>query len=303
MKNKELLSKIVDLSGRPQGAYSFRENGESVAGQSTENITIKPKKEKPGLDIFVRPGTKGEKIHLPVIITSTGLKDLVYNTFYIGEKADVLIIAGCGIHNSGQEKAEHNGVHKFVVARGANLRYVEKHYGAGEGSGAKVLNPQTVLEIAEEATVTLEMLQMRGVDSTQRETKAVLAQGAFLLVMERLLTHGAQVAESNLQVDLVGEAAAVQIISRSVAQDKSKQVFYPRVAGFNKCRGHVQCDAIIMDQATVRAIPEITAYHTDAELIHEAAIGRIAGEQITKLMTLGLSAEEAEETILKGFMK
>lgn len=302
-RDQELLLKIADLHEIPQGAYNLRKNGEGVARHSTANIEIKPKVDKPGIDIIVKPGTRGESVHIPVIITAEGLDDLVYNTFYIGENADVLIVAGCGIHNPGSLKSEHNGVHKFIIGKGAHIRYVEKHYGEGEGTGERVLNPQTILELAEGASAELEMVQIRGVDSTKRETKAVLGREAHLLIMERMLTHGQQLAESEMQVELEGENATAQIISRSVAQEKSKQVFYPRVAGFNKCRGHVQCDAIIMDQATVRAIPEITAHHADAQLIHEAAIGRIAGEQIIKLMTLGLSAKEAEETILQGFMK
>jgi Fe-S cluster assembly scaffold protein SufB len=302
-RDKSLLLKIADLHEVPQGAYNLRKNGEGVTRHSTANIEIKPKVDKPGIDIIVKPGTRGESVHIPVIITTEGLEDLVYNTFYIGENADVLIVAGCGIHNPGSEKSEHNGVHNFIIGKGAHVRYVEKHYGEGEGTGERVLNPQTILELAEGASAELEMVQIRGVDSTKRETKAVLSRGAHLLIMERMLTHGQQLAESEMQVELEGENSTVQIISRSVAQEKSKQVFYPRVAGFNKCRGHVQCDAIIMDQATVRAIPEITAHHADAQLVHEAAIGRIAGEQIIKLMTLGLSAKEAEETILQGFMK
>ena len=297
---KKLLAEIVNLHTMPQGAYNFRKNGQPFSGHSTANIIIQPKTEKSGIDIFVKANTRGESVHLPVIITEEGLTDLVYNTFYIGENAEVLIVAGCGIHNPGERKSAHNGIHHFIVGQGARVRYVEKHY--GPGSGGRILNPQTILELSAEAHVDLEMVQMRGVDSTKRETKAVLASKAHLLITERLLTHEQQVAESEMKVDLKGVDSSVKIISRSVAQDKSKQVFYPQVAGFNKCQGYVQCDAIIMDQAIVRAIPEITAYHTQAELIHEAAIGRIAGEQIIKLMTLGLSAEEAEETILEGFM-
>jgi len=274
-----------------------------VQRHSSANIEIKPKEDKPGIDIIVKPGTRGESVHIPVIITAEGLDDLVYNTFYIGENADVLIVAGCGIHNPGSTKSQHDGVHNFIIGKGAHVRYVEKHYGEGEGTGKRILNPQTIIELAEGATAEMEMVQIRGVDSTKRLTKAVLGKGAHLNITERMLTHGQQVAESDMRVDLKGEDSTVQIISRSVAQEESKQTFYPRVAGFNKCRGHVQCDAIIMDRATVRAIPEITAHHADAQLVHEAAIGRIAGEQIVKLMTLGLSAKDAEETILQGFMK
>lgn len=301
--DKEMLQKIADLHGIPQGAYNIRKNGEGIERRSTANIEIKPKVDKPGIDIIVKPGTKGESVHIPVIITAEGLEDLVYNTFYIGENADVLIVAGCGIHNPGNKKAQHNGVHKFILGKGSHVRYIEKHYGEGEGTGERVLNPQTFLELAEGASAELEMVQIRGVDSTKRDTKATLEKEAHLLITEKVLTHGQQTAESEMEIILKGEDSTAQIISRSVVQEHSKQIFYPRMAGYAKCRGHVQCDAIIMDQATVRAIPEITAYHADAQLIHEAAIGRIAGEQLIKLMTLGLSEKEAEETILQGFMK
>lgn len=300
---KNLLVKIADLHEIPRGAYNIRKNGKGVERHSTANIEIKPKEDKPGIDIIVKPGTRGESVHIPVLITDEGLNDLVYNTFYIGENSDVLIVAGCGIHNPGKEKSQHDGIHNFVVGKNAHVRYIEKHYGEGEGTGERILNPQTIVELAEDASIELEMVQVRGVDSTKRYTKVLVGREAHLLITERLLTHGRQSAESEMDVELEGENATVQIISRSVAQDHSKQIFYPRVAGFNKCRGHVQCDAIIMDQATVRAIPEITAHHADAQLVHEAAIGRIAGEQIIKLMTLGLSEKEAEEMILQGFMK
>lgn len=301
--DKSLLVKIADLHEIPQGAYNIRKNGEGVERHSTANIEIKSKEDKPGIDIIVKPGTRDESVHIPVIITAEGMKDMVYNTFYIGENSDVLIVAGCGIHNPGKEKSQHDGIHKFIIGKGAHIRYIEKHYGEGEGIGERILNPQTIVELAEGASAELEMIQVRGVNSTKRNTKAVLGRAAHLLITERMLTHDRQFAESEMDVELEGENATVQIISRSVAQDQSQQTFYPRVAGFNKCRGHVQCDAIIMDRATVRAIPEITAHHADAQLVHEAAIGRIAGEQIIKLMTLGLSEKEAEEMILQGFMK
>jgi Fe-S cluster assembly scaffold protein SufB len=301
--DREMLIKIADLHETPQGAYNIRKNGQGVERRSTANIEIRTKEDKPGIDIIVKPGTKGESVHIPVLITAEGLDDLVYNTFYIGEDADVLIVAGCGIHNPGQKKAQHNGVHTFYVGKRARLRYVEKHYGEGEGTGERILNPQTFLELEEGASAELEMVQIRGVDSTKRETKARLGKEAHILITEKVLTHGRQTAESEMEIELRGEAAVAQIISRSVVQEQSRQVFYPRMSGYCRCRGHVQCDAIIMDQATVRAIPEITAYHADAQLIHEAAIGRIAGEQLIKLMTLGLSEKEAEETILEGFLR
>jgi len=301
--DKKLLQEIAGLHGIPQGAYNIRKDGPLLARQSSANIEIRTKQDKPGIDIIVKPGTKNESVHIPVLVTATGVEDLVYNTFDIGEGSDVLVVAGCGIHNPGQKKAQHDGIHYFIVRKGARMRYVEKHYGEGEGTGERILNPQTILVIEEGATAELEMIQLRGVDSTRRYTEAKVHKKGHLLITERLLTHGSQVAESEMVIELVGEDASTQIISRSVAQNSSKQVFYPRVVGMEKCRGHVQCDAIIMDQAQVRAIPEIAAQHPDAQLVHEAAIGKIAGEQIIKLMTLGLSEQEAEETILQGFLK
>ncbi|MDD2400664.1 MAG: SufD family Fe-S cluster assembly protein [Clostridia bacterium] len=298
-----LIAQVADLHGIPQGAYNIRKNGVGIGRRSTANIEIKQKLDKPGIDIIVKPGTRGESVHIPVIITAEGLEDMVYNTFYIGENSDVLIVAGCGIHNDGNKKSQHDGIHDFIVGKGARVRYVEKHYGEGEGTGERILNPQTLLELQEGARVELEMVQIRGVDSTKRYTKAQVGKNAYLKITEKILTHDQQSAESEMDMELKGEDASIQIISRSIARGKSKQIFYPRLSGLTKCRGHVQCDAIIMDNAMVRAIPEITAYHADAQLIHEAAIGKIAGEQIVKLMTLGLSEKEAEETILKGFLK
>lgn len=301
--DERILREVAGLHSIPQGAYNIRKNGEKLDRRSTANIEIKSKKDKPGIDIIIKPGTKGESVHIPVIVTATGIDDLVYNTFDIGEDSDVLIVAGCGIHNPGEEKTQHNGVHDFIVRKGARMRYVEKHYGEGSGTGNKILNPKTILTLEEGAYAELELVQLRGVDTTKRYTEAKVHKGGRLVLTERILTHGEQVAESEMVVELVGEDASVQVISRSVAQERSQQVFYPRVIGYNKCRGHVQCDAIIMDNAQVRAIPEIAAHHADAQLVHEAAIGKIAGEQIIKLMTLGLDEKEAEETILQGFLK
>lgn len=301
--DSKLLREIADLHGIPQGAYNIRKNGELLSRHSSANIEIRTKTDRPGIDIIVKPGTKGESVHIPVIVTATGIDDMVFNTFDIGEGSDVLVVAGCGIHNPGDKKAQHNGIHNFIIRKGARMRYVEKHYGEGVGTGERVLNPQTIVEIEEGGHAELELVQLRGVDSTKRVTEARVHKRGYLLITERLLTHGNQIAESEMTVELVGEDASTQIISRSVAQENSQQVFYPRVVGLGKCRGHVQCDAIIMDKARVRAIPEISAQHADAQLIHEAAIGKIAGEQIIKLMTLGLTEEEAEETILQGFLK
>ncbi len=301
--DKELLRQIADLHQTPKGAYNIRKNGEGIEKQSTANIEIITKTDKPGINIIVKPGTKNESVHIPVIVTESGINDLVYNTFEIGADADVLIVAGCGIHNDGSKKSQHDGIHHFIVGPRARVRYVEKHYGEGEGTGERVLNPQTIIDMAENSWAEMDLIQLRGVDSTKRDTKATLANGAHLVLLEKMLTHDKQVAESSMEINLNGEDAKVQVISRSVAQDDSKQIFYPQVMGNSKCWGHVQCDAIIMGQASVKAIPGITANNADAQLIHEAAIGRIAGDQIIKMMTLGLNETEAEERILQGFLK
>ena len=298
----QLLREIADLERTPQGAYNIRKNGQLEGRSSSANITIESKTDKPGIDIHIAPGTKHESVHIPVIVTQTGLKDLVYNDFYIGEDCDVEIVAGCGIHNSGCETAEHDGIHTFYVGKNARVRYVEKHYGEGEGTGKRILNPQTVVYLEEGAFIQLDTTQIKGVDSTKRETKIVVGPRAEAVVNEKLLTHGIQTAESDMEIILDGEDASGRVISRSVAQDSSQQVFYPRMTGNAKCFGHVQCDSIIMGEAKISSIPAISANHVDAQLVHEAAIGRIAGDQITKLMTLGLTEEEAEERILNGFL-
>lgn len=300
--DRKLLLEIADLHSIPQGAFNIRKDGQGVARNTTANIDIVTKEDKPGIDVLIRPGTKGESVHIPVIL-SQGLSDLVYNTFEIGEEADVLIVAGCGIHNPGSRKAQHDGIHEFFVRKGAKMKYVEKHYGEGKGSGERVLNPKTIIEVEENGVAELEMIQIRGVDRTKRDTEVRLHKNARLVVTERLLTTSRQEAESNITVKLLGEDSTAQIISRSVAQDESRQIFHLNLHGYAKCRGHIQCDSIIMQQAKVSSIPEIAAYHSDAELIHEAAIGKINSEQLLKLMTLGLTEEEAEETILQGFLK
>ncbi len=300
---KKLLSEIADLHDVPVGAYNIRQNGAGVARQSTANIEIVSKQDKPGIDIHVKPGTKNESVHIPVIITQSGLDDLVYNDFYIGEDADVLIVAGCGIHNDGSQTSRHNGIHTFHMAKNSRMKYVEKHYGEGSGKGERILNPDTVVEQEEGSVCEIETTQIKGVNSTKRYTKVTCAKDAELLITEKLLTHGSQTAQSEMDIFLSGQGAKARVISRSVAQESSSQVFYPRMTGECECFGHVQCDAIIMGEAKVRAIPEITANNVDAKLIHEAAIGRIAGDQITKMMTLGLTQEEAEEKILAGFLK
>ena len=301
--DQRLLREIADLEKTPQGAYNIRKNGKLESRSNSANIVIETKEDKPGIDIRIAPGTKNESLHIPVVVTQSGLKDLVYNDFFIGEDCDVDIVAGCGIHNSGCETSQHDGVHTFYIGRNSRVRYVEKHYGEGEGTGQRILNPHTILYLEEGARVELETVQIRGVDSTKRYTKVEMAAGAEAVVTERLLTHGSQYAESRMDVIMKGEGAKTQVISRSVAQDQSVQVFYPQVEGNAACFGHVQCDSIIMGQAKVSSIPAIVANHMDAQLVHEAAIGKIAGDQILKLMTLGLTEEEAEQRILDGFLQ
>lgn len=299
-----LLESIADMHGIPTaGAYNIRKNGQGVERHSTENITIEPKKDKPGIDIIVKPGTKGERVHIPVILTETGIDDLVYNDFYIGDWADVDIVAGCGIHNCGSEKSEHDGIHTFHIGKHARVRYVEKHYGEGEGTGERILNPTTVVEMDENSYCEMEMVQIKGVDSTERDTTASLKSGAKLVINEKLMTHGKQYARSDVVINLDGEDASAQIISRSVAKDESEQIFYPRAVGNAPCRAHVQCDSIIMDNAKIRSIPEISANNALAQIVHEAAIGRINNDQLTKLQTFGMTQEEAEEVIIQGFLK
>lgn len=300
-----LLEKVADLHGVPEGAYNLRENGKSVARASSANIEIVSKTEegKSGIDIFIKPGTKNESVHIPVILSQSGLHELVYNDFHIGEGADVLIIAGCGIHNCGVQDSEHSGVHTFYVGKNAKVRYVEKHYADGDGSGERIMNPTSEVYIEEGGSMEMETTQIKGVDSTRRVTRAKLAKGASLVVREKIYTHGKQTAATEFSVDLDGEGAAADVVSRSVAAENSHQEFTAVINGNAKCTGHSECDAIIMDNGTVTALPALTANCVDAELIHEAAIGKIAGEQITKLMTLGLTEQQAEEQIIQGFLK
>ena len=298
----KILKEIAELEKTPIGAYNFRVNGQLDSRQTTANIDIQTKQDKPGIDIIVKPGTKGESVHIPVVLTETGLKDLVYNDFYIGEGADVDIVAGCGIHNAGCETSQHDGIHVFHVGKNARVRYVERHYGEGEGTGERVLNPKTEVYLDEGASITLEMTQIAGVDSTIRDTVVVVGAGGECILNEKLLTDGHQRAESNMEIILDGQGATGRVVSRSVGKGDSVQVFRPCMTGKADCFGHVQCDSIIMDNAKIKSIPAIDAQSLDAQLIHEAAIGKIAGDQILKLMTLGLTEEEAEEKILEGFL-
>lgn len=300
---KNLLEQIADLHDVPQGAYNIRANGQLSGRATTENINIVTKTDKPGIDIIIKAGTKNESVHIPVLISQTGLQDLVYNDFYVGEDADITIVAGCGIHNAGDDESRHDGIHSFHLAKGARLRYIEKHYGDGDGNGENVMNPTTIVELDEGAYMEMETTQIKGISSTVRVTKGRLGDGATLIVKEKIMTHGKQYAETDFTVDMDGEDCSANVISRSVAKGMSKQVFRSRINGNNRCSGHTECDAIIMDDACVSAIPEVTANHLEAALIHEAAIGKIAGEQLIKLMTLGLTEEEAEEQIVSGFLK
>ncbi|MBR1689889.1 MAG: SufD family Fe-S cluster assembly protein [Oscillibacter sp.] len=300
--DRDLLEKIADLIGKPVGAFNIRKDSGCDGRQSTDHIKITGKEDKAGIDIRILDGTVGETCHIPVIITKPGIQELVYNDFFIGENCDVNIVAGCGIHNSGHADSRHDGVHTFYVGKNSHVTYTEKHYGEGEGTGGRIMNPQTVVYLEEGASIQMETVQIRGIDSTKRDTKIVCGKGAEAVVTERLLTHGSQTAESDMEIVLDGEDAKGRVISRSVAQDTSTQVFYPRMVGNARCFGHVQCDSIIMGDAKIQSIPAITANCTDAQLVHEAAIGKIAGDQLLKLETLGLTEEEAEDRILKGFL-
>ena len=302
---KDLLLKIADLHAVPEGAYNIRGNGKTSARNTTENIDIITKEDgKSGIDIVIKPNTKNESVHIPVIISKAGLQEMVYNDFYIGENADVVIVAGCGIHNCGGKEltSRHDGVHTFYLGKNAKVKYVEKHYGEGDGNGKNVMNPTTIVYLDEGAYMELESTQIKGVDSTKRLTKAELKAGSVFIVKEKLYTHGEQTADTDFVAEMNGEKCRADIVSRSVAADNSRQKFVSTMNGNAPCYGHTECDAIIMDKAVVLAAPGLSANHVDAELVHEAAIGKIAGEQLTKLMTLGLTEKEAEEQIIKGFL-
>ncbi|MEA4942007.1 MAG: SufD family Fe-S cluster assembly protein [Oscillibacter sp.] len=300
--DRELLEKIADLVGKPVGAFNIRKDSGCDGRQSTEHIEITGKTDKAGIDIRVKPGTVGETCHIPVIITKPGVQEMVYNDFFIGENSNVNIVAGCGIHNCGDQTSQHDGVHTFYVGKNSHVHYTEKHYGDGDGKGGKIMNPQTIVYLEEGSSIQMDTTQIRGIDSTKRYTKIVCGKDAEAVITERLLTHGEQVAESDMEIVLDGENSRGRVISRSVAQDSSHQLFKPLVTGNAKCFGHVQCDSIIMGEAKIRSVPEIAANCTEAQLIHEAAIGKIAGDQLLKLQTLGLTEEEAEDCILKGFL-
>ncbi|MDD3253855.1 MAG: SufD family Fe-S cluster assembly protein [Lachnospiraceae bacterium] len=300
---KHILEEVADLHDVPEGAYNIRANGSLAGRNTTANIDIISKTDVSGIDIRIKPGTKHESVHIPVVVSESGLKDMVYNDFFIGEDSDVVIVAGCGIHNCGDQDSQHDGIHRFYVGKNAKVKYVEKHYGEGEGHGKRILNPVTEVYMEAGSVMEMEMVQIEGVDSTVRTTKAELAAEAKLVVRERLLTHADQHAVSDYHVALNGDDASADVVSRSVAKDESYQKFDSRIIGNAKCSGHTECDAIIMGNARILAVPQLEANNIDAALIHEAAIGKIAGEQIIKLMTLGLTEEEAEAQIVNGFLK
>lgn len=300
---KTLLEQVAGLHEIPAGAFNIRANGQSAGRNTTANIDIVTKDDKEGIDIIIKSGTRKESVHIPVVLSQSGLTEMVYNDFHIGDDCDVTIVAGCGIHNGGDLASRHDGIHTFYIGKNSHVKYVEKHYGSGDGKGERIMNPQTVLEMGENSYMEMETVQIKGVDSTKRFTEARLSDGAKLVITERLMTHGTQYAESSFNVDLNGEDSSANLISRAVAREDSRQLFLAKINGNNRCAGHSECDAIIMDNAKISAIPEITANHLDAALIHEAAIGKIAGDQIIKLMTLGLTEAEAEAQIVNGFLK
>lgn len=300
---KRLLEEVADLHTVPEGAYNIRANGQMAARNTTANIDIISKTDKSGIDIKIAPNTKNESVHIPVVLSESGLEEVVYNDFYIGDNCDVVIVAGCGIDNCGSHDSRHDGVHTFYIGKNAKVKYVEKHYGSGDGSGQRILNPVTEVHMDENSSMEMEMVQIKGVDSTVRKTIADLKAGASLVVRERLMTHGHQNAVSYYETNLNGDNASADVVSRSVARDFSYQKFDSVIRGNAPCHGHTECDAIIMDKAKVLAVPQLEANDIDASLIHEAAIGKIAGEQLIKLMTLGLTEEEAEARIINGFLK
>ena len=301
--DENLLNEITNYEEIKKGAYNIRKNGQGIERKVTENVNIITKQDKPGINIYVKENTKFEFIHIPVIITESGLTDLVYNDFYIGKNANVIIVAGCGIHNDHHKKSQHDGIHRFFLEEGAKVKYIEKHYGEGVGDGKKILNPVTEVYLKKGSSMEMESSQIKGVDSTIRETKGVLEEDTNFVVSEKIMTNGIQTAKTIFDVQLNGDNSSTHVTSRSVATDESKQYFISKIYGNKKCFAHSECDAIIKDNAIVTATPEITANNVEANLIHEAAIGKIAGEQIIKLMTLGLTEKQAEDEIINGFLR
>ena len=301
--DKKLLQEVSNIENMQKGAYNIRKNGQGIERKTTENVNIITKKDKPGINIYVKDNTKFEYIHIPVILTQSGLTDLVYNDFYIGKNANVIIVAGCGIHNNHHKDSRHDGIHRFFLEEGAKVKYIEKHYGEGIGDGKRILNPVTEVYLKQGSSMEMQSTQIKGVDSSIRETIGKLDANTNFVVTEKIMTNGIQLAKTSFDVELNGENSSTHVTSRSVATDSSTQYFMSKIYGNNKCFAHSECDAIIKDNAKVTATPEITANNVEANLIHEAAIGKIAGEQLIKLMTLGLSEKEAEEEIIKGFLR
>lgn len=300
---KKLLREVAALDALPVGAYNIRSNGTSAARNTTANIDIVTKQDKPGIDIIIKPGTKNQSVHIPVIISESGLQEMVYNDFFIGEDCDVTIVAGCGISNCGGEDSKHDGIHSFFVGKGSRVKYIEKHYGEGTGRGKRLMNPTTVAELSEDAYMEMDTAQIGGIDDTLRITKARLADGASLVIHDKIMTEGDQQAKAEMSVELDGNGSRCDLISRGVAKEKSYQEVKIGIDGNAACHGHAECDSIIMDEGVIVATPQLKATNVDAELIHEAAIGKIAGEQLTKLMTMGLNEKEAEEMIIRGFLQ
>lgn len=300
---RQLIEEVADLTEVPDGAYNFRVNSQLAGRHTTDNIDIMSKEGVSGIDIFIKPNTRGESVHIPVVVSASGIKETVYNDFFVGDNCDVVIVAGCGIDNCGEHDAQHDGVHRFYVGKNSKVKYVEKHYGSGDGNGKRILNPVTEVYMEDNSVMEMQMEQIKGVDSTKRSTIAELKAGAKLVVKERLMTHGNQVATSDYDVTLIGDNSTADVVSRSVARGSSSQTFNAKITGNAPCSGHTECDSIIMDEGKILAIPSLEANNVDAMLFHEAAIGKIAGEQLIKLMTLGLTEAEAEEQIIKGFLR
>lgn len=298
-----LLSKISDFKEGFQGAYNIREDGGCAGRQSSENIKIEPKYDNPGIIIRISSKARQETVYIPACVTHSGISDLVYNDFIVEDGADVIIVAGCGVHSDGEEESRHNGIHRFFIGKNARVVYKEKHIGTGNGTGARNIDPVTDITMDENSYMEMDTMQISGVTSTNRTTTAVLAAGAKLIIRERLLTDGDETAKSDFSVSLDGEDSGVDLVSRSVAKGNSYQEYHSVIKGNCRCTGHSECDAILVDNGIVNAAPELHAKNLDASLIHEAAIGKIAGEQIIKLCTLGLTEEEAEQKIIEGFLK
>jgi len=301
--DKKLLKTVADLESLPKGAYNIRKNGKLLHRQVSANIDIESNADGSGIVVSIKPGTKNESVHIPVILSEAGLYDVVYNSFIIGEGADVTIIAGCGIHCGSSEQEGHAGIHDFSVGRKAHVSYVEKHFAMGEGSGRRILNPTTKIFLDEGAKAEMELTQIGGVDEANRLNEAELGPDSILLITERVLTDGVQKAVSTNNIVLKGEGCRANMISRSVMKGNSRQIFYATMTALNKCFGHIECDAIIMDKGSNETMPSLKAEHPDAELTHEASIGKIASDQLTKLMSLGLTYDQAVNRIIQGFLK